>query len=115
MKLTFSALLICVLGLFGIGCSKNTAPTNQATINTTETYTLSDVQTHNTKDDCWMVINQSIYDVTDYIPQHPGNDRILAGCGTDATGLFTGKSSMGRMHSAMATHLLNKYIIGNLK
>lgn len=40
-------------------------------------YTLEEVAKHDNEDDCWMVINGKVYDVTDYIDDHPGGDVIL--------------------------------------
>ena len=30
------------------------------------------VRQHNTQDDCWIVVNGKAYDVTDFMPDHPG-------------------------------------------
>jgi hypothetical protein len=40
-------------------------------------YTLADVAKHNSATDCWMVINDKVYDVTSFIDEHPGGDVIL--------------------------------------
>lgn len=77
-------------------------------------YTLTDVTAHSTAESCWMVIHNQVYDVTTYIPQHPGQTRILDGCGKDATDLFTGTNPVGRVHSTVAQALLEKYHIGEL-
>jgi cytochrome b involved in lipid metabolism len=78
-------------------------------------YTLSDISTHNSASDCWTTINGGVYDVTKFISQHRGGDRILSACGVDATDLFTGKSPLGRIHSAMAQKLLSSMQIGTLQ
>ena len=36
-----------------------------------------------------MVIDEKVYDITNYIPFHPGGDKILAGVGRDGTELFS--------------------------
>lgn len=59
-----------------------------ATNNQTNTFTLDDVSTHNSKSDCWMAIKGEVYDVTDYIRRHPGGNQIILGCGTDASSMF---------------------------
>lgn len=79
-----------------------------------QNYTLSDISSHNSKSSCWMVISDEVFDVTNFISKHRGGDRILAGCGIDATDLFTGKSVLGRVHSAMAVKLLSSMKIGTL-
>jgi cytochrome b involved in lipid metabolism len=35
-------------------------------------YTLSEVEDHDTEDDCWMAIYDNVYDVTKFINEHPG-------------------------------------------
>jgi L-lactate dehydrogenase (cytochrome) len=37
----------------------------------------SEVQKHNTVDDCWCVISGKIYDLTDFAPEHPGGSAIV--------------------------------------
>lgn len=51
--------------------------------------TLSEISKHNTESDCWMVIRNCVYDVTEYIPYHPGGiPELMKGAGKDATALF---------------------------
>jgi len=75
---------------------------------------LSEVADHATEDDCWIAIEGSVYDVTDFILQHPGGDEILAGCGTDATELFNNRPDNRGAHSNTARVLLPQYFIGEL-
>ncbi|KZT64402.1 cytochrome b5 [Daedalea quercina L-15889] len=38
---------------------------------------------------CWVIIEKKVYDVTDFVPQHPGGPRmILNFAGRDATSAF---------------------------
>ena len=79
------------------------------------TYTLTDVDSHNNADDCWLVIDGKVYDVTDYVASHRGGETILEGCGREATDLFeTRPMGSGTPHSADARVLLDGYFIGNL-
>jgi cytochrome b involved in lipid metabolism len=75
----------------------------------TKTYSRTDVAKHNSVSDCWMVIQNSVYDVTAYIPEHP-NEKILDGCGKDATTLF----EEVKKHQERATSLLEQFTIGSL-
>jgi hypothetical protein len=73
----------------------------------------AEVALHDTQQDCWLIIDGNVYDVTSFIETHPGGDRILRGCGKDATLLFhqrEGKSD----HSTQAKNLLQTYYIGAL-
>lgn len=45
-----------------------------------------EVAKHNSKDDCWVIIHGRAYDVTEFMPEHPGGPRIiLKYAGKDAT------------------------------
>lgn len=47
------------------------------------------VSQHNKKDDLWVVLNGQVYDLTDFLPNHPGGQRIiLKYAGKDATKIF---------------------------
>ena len=49
----------------------------------------AEVEANNSPDSCWAVIEDSVYDLTEWIDQHPGGaDRIEMLCGTDATDQF---------------------------
>ncbi|OWZ44500.1 L-mandelate dehydrogenase [Cryptococcus neoformans Tu259-1] len=48
-----------------------------------------EVQKHNKRDDCWVIIDGKIYDVTDFLENHPGGaEIIIANAGKDATKIF---------------------------
>jgi cytochrome b involved in lipid metabolism len=54
-----------------------------------KTYTMAKVAQHNSAVSCWAAINGNVYDLTNWINQHPGGpQRILNLCGTDATAAF---------------------------
>ncbi len=47
---------------------------------------------HNTRASCWSSINGNVYDLTSWIPNHPGGEQaILQLCGTDGSAKFNGK------------------------
>eukprot|EP00884_Botryococcus_braunii_P013438 jgi/Botrbrau1/22095/Bobra.0206s0021.1 len=48
-----------------------------------------DLSRHNTVDDCYIAIGDSVYDVTKWITDHPGGDVLLSYAGRDATDVFT--------------------------
>jgi cytochrome b involved in lipid metabolism len=70
---------------------------------------MEEVAKHNTKNDAWLVINKVVYDVTEWIPHHPGGMIIMKGVGTDATELF---KKVG--HSSFAKNKLKTFKIGKL-
>lgn len=73
---------------------------------------LEEIAAHNTEQDCWMVIEGKVYDLTDYLPKHPTPAAILIPwCGGEATeGMRT--KGYGRDHSPAAWEMLDAYQIG---
>lgn len=54
-----------------------------------KTFSLDDVATHNTEDDCWVVVNGDVLDVTAFMHDHPGGKKaILLYAGKDASEEF---------------------------
>lgn len=54
--------------------------------------TLTEVASHNSRTSCWSIINGSVYDLTSWIPKHPGGEqRILDICGIDGSTKFNKK------------------------
>jgi len=48
-------------------------------------YTLEEVAQHDKQEDCWIVINDKVYDVTPFVSTHPGGLAILRNAGKDST------------------------------
>lgn len=103
-----------------LGCSLGAPKTTQvctyiAPTPVPRTITSATVAMHNTADSCWMIILGKAYDVTAYIPFHPGGvSRIVTNCGKDATVLFTSNANGGHRHSTSAHTLLANYYISDL-
>lgn len=56
------------------------------------TYTLTDVSSHSSKSDCWTIVNDTVYDVTSWMGQHPGGEvAIMSLCGKDGSADFNGQ------------------------
>lgn len=72
---------------------------------------LETVAANNTAESCWAIIDDNVYDLTDWIDSHPGgSSRILGLCGTDGTSQFQGQH--GGSSSAQGT--LERYLLGAL-
>lgn len=110
MKQMFSIIILLIITLFASGCSNNVTsqPIDKIenTNNEITSYTIQEISNHTTKEDCWLAIEDKVYDVTEYIPDHP-NEKIIDGCGKDATQMFS-------KHSSSARENLQNYFIGNL-
>lgn len=94
----------------------STSPSSTVSATTDEAmqYSLEELAKHNTASDCWIGIEGKVYNVTDFIGQHPGGQAILFGCGKDATAVFN-KRANGTPHSEDARALLPQFEIGTLK
>lgn len=71
-------------------------------------YTMDDVAAHDSEASCWAAIDGNVYDLTEWIGQHPGgSQRILPLCGTDATAAFSAQhGGQARPASELATFFL---------
>lgn len=88
------------------------AATQGAGTTTNTTYTLADVAAHATASDCWLAIDGKVYNVTSFIPKHPGGvQAIISACGTDATHAF---HSQPRHEGSQAQNMLQSLYIGSL-
>eukprot|EP00163_Fabomonas_tropica_P005870 TRINITY_DN1551_c0_g1_i1.p1 TRINITY_DN1551_c0_g1~~TRINITY_DN1551_c0_g1_i1.p1 ORF type:complete len:543 (-),score=148.07 TRINITY_DN1551_c0_g1_i1:264-1892(-) len=74
-------------------------------------YTWEEVAEHNTEDDCWVSIAGKVYDITAWLPKHPGGDEHLLLCaGRDATDMF----ECYHPFTYKPHQILKKYEIGTL-
>ncbi len=100
----------------------NVTPTNEqvnaqlqaAAASGSTTLDMALVNQHNTAEDCWLLINDKVYDVTSYLRLHPGGRAIIIPfCGKDATQAFNTQAGQGS-HSSFATEQLAAFYIGDL-
>ncbi|KAL5724837.1 Cytochrome b5 isoform A [Ranunculus cassubicifolius] len=76
----------------------------------TKLYSMKEAAEHNKKDDCWIVVDGKVYDVSDYLDEHPGGDDVLlTATGRDATEDFEDAG-----HSKDAIKLMEEFCIGEL-
>lgn len=83
--------------------------------------TREQVAQHHTRDDCWTVIDDEVYDLTSFIGSHPGGAVIEEACGIDATTVFEDREredgsevGSGEDHSSDAEDRLEELQIGVL-
>ena len=96
------------------------APTPSAAASSTPTptpaptkvgYTMTQVRANNTAANCWAVIDDSVYDLTNWIKSHPGGSGAIVGlCGTDGSSSFSVKHGNQSRPAAQ----LNSYRLGPL-
>eukprot|EP00462_Mataza_sp_D1_P027126 CAMPEP_0175176190 /NCGR_PEP_ID=MMETSP0087-20121206/33659_1 /TAXON_ID=136419 /ORGANISM="Unknown Unknown, Strain D1" /LENGTH=1777 /DNA_ID=CAMNT_0016467961 /DNA_START=123 /DNA_END=5458 /DNA_ORIENTATION=+ len=64
-------------------------PTIPPTPSNLPSVTGEEVATHNTPNDCWVVLDGIAFDLTEYAPEHPaGRQVVLFWCGKDASAVF---------------------------
>ena len=92
-------------------------PTQAQSSQAAQDFTISEVSSHNTASNCWLIVNGNVYDVSKFLSQHPGGEaEIIPYCGKEATKAFdTQGRGGGRGHSTTADQLLQDYKIGTLK
>lgn len=74
------------------------------------TLSLTEIQKHNSTKDCWVIINNNVYDVTSYINIHPGGSATISSfCGQDMT-----KAFLGQRHSSLADQEHSMMLLGAL-
>ena len=55
----------------------------------TRQWTHAEVAQHNSSDDCWIIVNDNVYDVTAFLPEHPGGSGVVVDeAGRDSTAAF---------------------------
>lgn len=57
-------------------------------VGTSTVYSLQDIEKHNSPSDCWLLIHGKVYDVTSWVPRHPGGSMIIVKAGGDCSQLF---------------------------
>ncbi|XP_012152315.1 cytochrome b5 isoform X2 [Megachile rotundata] len=76
----------------------------------TKLYTRAEVANHVESDKLWLIINNKVYDVTDFYREHPGGEEVLLEQnGKDVTEIF---EDIG--HSSDARQMMESYKIGEI-
>ncbi|CAK1550101.1 unnamed protein product [Leptosia nina] len=71
---------------------------------------LAEVSSHDTPDDCWVVIYDRVYDISSFLDEHPGGaDIMLEYAGRDASTAFRSSG-----HTKSATKALERFLVGEL-
>ncbi len=73
---------------------QNPAPTP---VSTGAGFSMVEIAKHNSNSSCWSVVSGSVYDLTSWIPNHPGGEGAILGmCGKDGTDLYSGQHGGSR-------------------
>lgn len=74
-------------------------------------YFWDEVIKHDKPEDCWIVVHGKVYDVTEWVPKHPGGKVIYDGAGGDCTGVWESYHPL----SVLDRGIPKKYLIGEIR
>jgi|TARA_B100001559_G_scaffold247876_1_gene211164 cytochrome b involved in lipid metabolism len=63
---------------------------------------LGEIMKHNTENDCWVIIRDKVYDLTKFLPDHPGGKKAIM--------LFAGKDATEEFDMLHPPNVLTKYL-----
>lgn len=70
--------------------------------------TAEEVASHNKPEDLWLIINNKVYNFTEYLPLHPGGEAILKNAGRDSTTGFSGPQHPTRVWDMVSQYSQNR-------
>ncbi len=114
-KIFFSILfLIFIFVLSACGAAK--APAKQPAVAAPTGLTMAVVAEHNSSTDCWLTVNNNIYNVTDHLAPNPSGEAAMAAyCGRDATTVFDAdEKNSGQPIFDIDRQTLEQFYIGSL-
>jgi cytochrome b involved in lipid metabolism len=75
-----------------------------------KTFTRAEVALHNKENDCWTYVDGKVYDLSKWLPEHPGGGfLVLVMCGVD------GATALRDHHKSDQDNALATYYIGDLR
>lgn len=122
-------ILLAVVAFVNFGRPKNTEITDNNLLNQEVTPSVTkdsanevtptqaivkeeELSKHSTKDNCWIMVERKVYDVTKVIPVHAGGEKaILSWCGKDATVAFNSRGGKGPHPSTVIANM-EKMLMG---
>ncbi len=76
-----------------------------------------ELKVHNTAADCWISVNDSIYDISRFIKEHEDKCKemkLIDACGSDATELWLKKEKAAKPHKRKSVMAFESSKIGKL-
>lgn len=122
ISLGIFVLVLVVIFLMWFGSTQNKNVAEQNLVQNQEqlveepklTLDMQEVAKHNIPEDCWTIVREKVYNVTDFASKHPGGEgAILFNCGKDGTNGFSTRGGKGP-HKEGTIDKLSKYLLGDL-
>lgn len=133
MRMKKELLLSLILGFFGLlflvflmitrqspqsKQDRQDMPATTASLSLMETQpsiSSMEMEKHALENDCWIIVDGNVFDVTGYMNIHPdGPDLIIPYCGKDATEAYATKNGKGP-HSEKADQDLQTLYVGTFE
>ncbi len=80
-----------------------------------ENFSTDEISKHNTKNDAWVTFRNNVYDITEFINEHPGGTVILKALGKDLEDVWSDHNVLWHINNPHVIKTLNKYKIGTVK
>jgi len=77
-------------------------------------FTVEQVATHSTPDNAWVIFQGNVYDITKFIPLHPGGSALNNYLGQDVEKVWKDGDFLKHLTSNNAYSILSGYKIGKL-
>ena len=85
-------------------------------IETFSSYTIEEISKHNTKYDFWCYYKNNVYDLTNFVNNHPGGiNNIMKAAGGNLEKVWSDEGVLWHIKNSSVINILKKYKIGNLK
>jgi cytochrome b involved in lipid metabolism len=78
-------------------------------------YTIDEVRKHSTPSSAWIIYQGDVYDITEFIPLHPGGAILTHYLGQDVEQVWKNGGFARHLEDNTAHSILSKYKIGKLK
>jgi len=91
-----------------------TTETTMPKTNTSLPINSSEVAKHNSPQDCWIILEGVVYDLSNFSEKHPGGAKAITNsCGTDGSNVFNTRGGKGP-HPVSAQETLKNFEVGKL-
>lgn len=79
------------------GPCRESQPPSQCDQRKARTFSVAQVESHNTLESLWLIVKGRVYDLTEYVALHPGGESIFRNGGKDSTAGFSGSQHPARV------------------
>ena len=80
-----------------------------------ENFSTDEISKHNKKSDAWVTFRNNVYDITEFINEHPGGSIIMKALGKNLEDVWSDHNVLWHINNPYVIKTLNKYKIGTVK